>query len=81
MQSFTPFSRLGLAICHSIIKKHDGHIFVSSELNKGTTFTILLPATQLSEQSYNLTLPTSASYGTGDWTFYDAIKDGGSATA
>jgi len=37
-------SGLGLAICHSIISKHDGHITVQSQLGKGTTFTIYLPA-------------------------------------
>lgn len=37
-------SGLGLAICHSIINKHDGHIIVDSSTEKGTTFTIYLPA-------------------------------------
>jgi len=37
---------LGLAMVYSIIKKHNGYITVSSELHKGTTFTILLPASQ-----------------------------------
>ena len=37
-------SGLGLAICHSIICKHSGNISVQSEINKGTIFTIYLPA-------------------------------------
>ena len=37
-------SGLGLAVCHSIIQKHDGTISVKSEENEGTTFTIYLPA-------------------------------------
>jgi len=35
---------LGLAISHSIITKHGGHIEVDSQLGEGTTFTIFLPA-------------------------------------
>ena len=38
-------SGLGLSVCHSIINRHGGKISVSSELSKGTTFTILIPAT------------------------------------
>ncbi|MCK5100808.1 MAG: hybrid sensor histidine kinase/response regulator, partial [Desulfobacteraceae bacterium] len=34
---------LGLAVCHSIIKKHNGAIFVISDLEKGTTVSIYLP--------------------------------------
>ncbi len=37
-------SGLGLATCHSIISKHNGHISVASRLGEGTTFTIMLPA-------------------------------------
>ena len=37
-------SGLGLAVTHSIINKHDGHIFVRSNSGEGTTFTIYLPA-------------------------------------
>lgn len=35
---------LGLAICYSIIKKHNGHITVKSEVGKGTTVELFLPA-------------------------------------
>lgn len=35
---------LGLAICYSIIKRHGGHIEVETELGKGSTFHIYLPA-------------------------------------
>lgn len=35
-------SGLGLAMCYSIIKNHDGHIEVESKLDIGTTFTIYL---------------------------------------
>ncbi len=39
-------SGLGLTICHSIISHHEGHISVRSRPGKGTTFTILLPASE-----------------------------------
>jgi len=34
---------LGLSICKKIVQLHKGHISVSSVLNKGTTFSVLLP--------------------------------------
>jgi PAS domain S-box-containing protein len=37
-------SGLGLAVTHSIINKHDGHISVKSEPGRGTMFTLYLPA-------------------------------------
>jgi len=37
-------SGLGLASTYSIIKRHDGHITVDSKLDKGTVFTVYLPA-------------------------------------
>ncbi len=37
---------LGLAICHSIIHKHNGLITVESKIDEGTTFTIYLPAVE-----------------------------------
>jgi len=39
-------SGLGLAICQSIIKKHQGDIFVESSPGQGTTFTICIPASE-----------------------------------
>ena len=37
-------SGLGLATVYSIIRKHQGHVSVESELGKGTTFRMWLPA-------------------------------------
>ena len=37
-------SGLGLAMCYSIIRKHDGVLLVESEVGVGTTFTIYIPA-------------------------------------
>jgi PAS domain S-box-containing protein len=37
---------LGLSICHSVVQRHDGHITVSSEQGKGTTFQFYLPASK-----------------------------------
>lgn len=39
-------SGLGLAVSYSIIKKHYGYINAKSELGKGTTFCIYLPASE-----------------------------------
>ena len=36
---------LGLSICYSIIKKHEGHITVDSKAGAGTTFHIYIPGT------------------------------------
>jgi signal transduction histidine kinase len=35
---------LGLAVCYSVLKRHDGLITVESEVRKGSTFHIYLPA-------------------------------------
>lgn len=37
---------IGLAICKKIIEKHNGEIAATSEINKGSTFTIVLPIRQ-----------------------------------
>ncbi len=44
-------SGLGLAITHSIIAQHNGTIRVDSNLNKGTIFTIHLPAAEEKEDT------------------------------
>jgi two-component system NtrC family sensor kinase len=36
-------SGLGLSICYQIIRDHHGEINVTSEVGKGTTFTLILP--------------------------------------
>lgn len=46
-------SGLGLAICHSIVIKHGGTISAQSEVGKGTTFTICLPASVQMEETKN----------------------------
>jgi signal transduction histidine kinase len=35
---------MGLPICHTIVEAHHGKISVESTVNRGTTFTVLLPA-------------------------------------
>jgi PAS domain S-box-containing protein len=44
-------SGLGLATTYSIIKRHEGHITVSSALGKGACFTLYLPASAMKESS------------------------------
>jgi len=36
---------LGLAVCHSIVTRHGGHMAVETSRGTGTTFVVLLPAT------------------------------------
>lgn len=40
---------LGLAICYDLVKRHGGRIEVKSEIGKGTTFTVVLPAANMAE--------------------------------
>ncbi|MCL4456688.1 MAG: ATP-binding protein [Nitrospirae bacterium] len=37
---------LGLAVAYSIVKKHNGHIALESEVGSGTTFHVYLPASE-----------------------------------
>jgi PAS domain S-box-containing protein len=41
---------LGLAICHSIINKHNGYLTVESDPGQGTVFIIYLPALALAQK-------------------------------
>jgi PAS domain S-box-containing protein len=42
---------LGLSVSYSIIERHEGSISVASELGRGTTFTIELPAAEVKSES------------------------------
>jgi len=48
-------SGLGLAVSYAIVKKHDGYLFAESKSGKGSTFTILLPASE--KPVSDLTIP------------------------
>ncbi len=37
---------MGLSVVHAIVESHGGHIFVESELGKGTTFHVYFPVTE-----------------------------------
>jgi CheY-like chemotaxis protein len=54
-------SGLGLATVYSIVKRHQGHIEVESELGRGATFHLWLPA--LREQQLDLSAGSAAAPG------------------
>ncbi|UCG77947.1 MAG: PAS domain S-box protein [Nitrospirota bacterium] len=64
---------LGLTICYSIVKNHDGLITVESELNKGTSFHIFLPATKEDVTGDEVTFPAGVidTSGSGKVLFMD----------
>ena len=56
---------LGLAVCYSIIKKHDGYIGVTSEPGVGSTFYLYLPATLVEQKEAGPTIKTGLLLGKG----------------
>lgn len=64
---------LGLASVYGIVKSHGGHIDVSSEKEKGTTFTLYLPASE-KKAVQEKAMPAEMSSGTGTILLIDDEK-------
>jgi len=52
---------MGLSMCHSIIRRHNGYIDVESEPGRGTTFHVYIPAPERSPRQGKAALPSSHS--------------------
>ena len=59
---------LGLASVYSIVRRHGGHIGVSSEVGKGTTFAIHLPSIGETFSKYQTDPQDPLAQSTGDYT-------------
>lgn len=53
-------SGMGLSICYSIVKKHDGHIFISSQVGAGTRVTVYIPAFSATQNKEPLKMEDTA---------------------
>jgi signal transduction histidine kinase len=49
---------LGLAVVEAVVKKHGGHVRIESQLNVGTTISILLPAFKGEESRHDQSYQT-----------------------
>jgi PAS domain S-box-containing protein len=61
---------LGLAVVHGVVKNHEGSIGVRSEVGKGTTFSVYLPAVKTREASARPKLRTTPLPGHGECILY-----------
>jgi signal transduction histidine kinase len=51
---------LGLAICKSIVERHHGELSVSSEIDGGTRFQIILPIKPTAQQGGRRAAPSAS---------------------
>jgi signal transduction histidine kinase len=56
---------LGLAIAYKIVKRHNGHITVSSEVGKGSVFTVCIPLNDVDTAPESRTAPKASTASAG----------------